>query len=318
MRISIWQQFSSNHSASYTVIGKFQDAQAAEEAVEILQEILQELIVNYGDWYNKSSELWGAEIGERYGFEWKEDIDWLLDYYRKRRNPNREIHSFENLLFVGPLNFRILTWQNGHQFENILKALGANTLRSSAFALDPEGKDDNANIDFTLQCEATTEKEAKQLAKILQKHIDDNKKYSAGVWDWLPYHPDWEELSSGLSLEAIRSEEAVLLAERQAWRKHIRQFEALKKQSWNQWQKLIREEEKNVAPSIFKQKPEIRERINILRDGTNLGQWLELKQQRQNIRLATRFMKTALILLRVLMPWLKSKGCSVSYDFQQV
>jgi len=48
MKLFIWQQFASNHSGSYTVVGKFETPEAAQQATETLLEHLTQLKAEYG------------------------------------------------------------------------------------------------------------------------------------------------------------------------------------------------------------------------------------------------------------------------------
>jgi uncharacterized lipoprotein YehR (DUF1307 family) len=43
MKLSIWQQFSSNHSANFTTVGQFESAEWAQEALKEVQEIIQNI-----------------------------------------------------------------------------------------------------------------------------------------------------------------------------------------------------------------------------------------------------------------------------------
>ena len=43
MKISIWRQFSSNHSADFTLVGEFATAEQATEAAEKIRTILREV-----------------------------------------------------------------------------------------------------------------------------------------------------------------------------------------------------------------------------------------------------------------------------------
>jgi ADP-ribosylglycohydrolase len=47
MKISIWQQFASNHSGRYTVVGKFETPEAAQQATETLLALLTQLEAEY-------------------------------------------------------------------------------------------------------------------------------------------------------------------------------------------------------------------------------------------------------------------------------
>lgn len=91
MKISIWQQFSSNHSASFTVVGRFATEDAARTAADTLLNILQRL----SDWHEiEENEIWYEEqeasnrpsltpveldIQQEYNLEWersKRGVDW--------------------------------------------------------------------------------------------------------------------------------------------------------------------------------------------------------------------------------------------------
>jgi hypothetical protein len=52
MHISIWQQFGSNHSASFTVVGEFKDANTASVAAETLRDVAKSIV----DWYSANEE----------------------------------------------------------------------------------------------------------------------------------------------------------------------------------------------------------------------------------------------------------------------
>ena len=51
MRISIWQQFSSNHSSSFTIIGTFENSEAAQRAAIEFRAILEKIV----GWYQEPS-----------------------------------------------------------------------------------------------------------------------------------------------------------------------------------------------------------------------------------------------------------------------
>src|SRR5687767_3760219 len=88
MKITLWQQFSSNHSASFTVVGKFPSAEAAQTAyTEIVHHLKQ-----IKEWWEKLSteevDEWLAKVydhkvitpveaalAQRYGVDWEYSID---------------------------------------------------------------------------------------------------------------------------------------------------------------------------------------------------------------------------------------------------
>jgi hypothetical protein len=101
VKVSIWQQFSSNNSTSYTVVGVFKTAQAAQDAVNVLKGIQQQI----ADWHEENpefSQVWAEGwpyppsevervIGQRYGFDWQEGADWPFFV---------DISSLDDLVFV--------------------------------------------------------------------------------------------------------------------------------------------------------------------------------------------------------------------------
>jgi hypothetical protein len=90
MRISIWQQFSSNHSSTFTVVGRFGTKAAARDVVSRFTDIFQTI----PEWSRESENReWlkqhreneyhpptplEIEFGKQYGVDWGErGIDWL-------------------------------------------------------------------------------------------------------------------------------------------------------------------------------------------------------------------------------------------------
>lgn len=43
MKLSLWQQFSSNHSAGFSLIGQFKTAEEATQAVAVIRGILEKI-----------------------------------------------------------------------------------------------------------------------------------------------------------------------------------------------------------------------------------------------------------------------------------
>src|SRR5579863_2710451 len=88
MRISIWQQFSSNHSSDFTLVGEFRSVDDAQRAGDELRHILQTVV----DWYVAHPEVdearftegsclpspaeiefakqYGVELNSAYGIDW--------------------------------------------------------------------------------------------------------------------------------------------------------------------------------------------------------------------------------------------------------
>ncbi len=91
MRLSVWQQFSSNHSAHFTVIGVFENEAKAQNAAEELRSILSRIERWHrdnpekaralydewaaGEWPPSMSEI-ETELAKQYDVNWKGGVDW--------------------------------------------------------------------------------------------------------------------------------------------------------------------------------------------------------------------------------------------------
>src|SRR5215468_2482654 len=89
MRITIWQQYSSNHSSDFTVVGTFQTHEAAENAAQQFRSMLATIV----NWYKLPENRAVArevlnnyefppvppelQIAEQFGIEWPTAVVWL-------------------------------------------------------------------------------------------------------------------------------------------------------------------------------------------------------------------------------------------------
>ena len=89
MQVSIWQQFSSNHSSRFTVVGEFETPEAAQKAADILRQFAETI----RQWYAENpdaDEDWNAggpvlpippelEFSRQHNIEWGDHAhDWLF------------------------------------------------------------------------------------------------------------------------------------------------------------------------------------------------------------------------------------------------
>ncbi len=125
MRISVWQQFSSNHSGGFSVIGQFKIVEEAEKAHLIIQDILTVV----GEYYRNHPEL-EEELQEsgmlefltppeesfakQYGLtNWDFSLDWAA---------GGELSRYHNLVFLDSF---VETWLDIQPFDDLLRKLGA-------------------------------------------------------------------------------------------------------------------------------------------------------------------------------------------------
>src|SRR5262245_56940352 len=122
MKISIWQQFSSNHSAHYFVVGKFRTPDEAATAAKELNSIALQIkettplryIVPDGEGYQPTPVE--IEIGKRFGITWEHGVDWA--YWRETWTNNQPTSSYQNTVwFVSPHPF---TWQGPQPVDQLM------------------------------------------------------------------------------------------------------------------------------------------------------------------------------------------------------
>src|SRR5688572_24363862 len=93
MHIFMWQQFASNHSSAFTVIGTFESPEWAEEVAREFRTILQRIV----DWYQEPAnegiarEVLGdpehppvppeLDIAKQYHVDWLKAVDWLANVH---------------------------------------------------------------------------------------------------------------------------------------------------------------------------------------------------------------------------------------------
>lgn len=135
MKITVWQQFSSNHSASFTVVGKFPSVEAAQKAEAEINDILQQIETWWENLSEADHELWLERVQEQrlvtpvetalaqnYGIEWQYGLDrhiWFWDehYYNA-------VQNFEHFLFIQNPNLDDF-WREPQPFNYLLEKLGA-------------------------------------------------------------------------------------------------------------------------------------------------------------------------------------------------
>jgi hypothetical protein len=162
MKITLWQQFSSNHSASFTVVGVFEDADKAEEAARILRDVVERL----HEYYRKRF----PDVGDF--IEWAEEIDIrflsvfeiaLRQQYKLRPNAwtqppdwaynSTPVHQFKHLVFVSS---RGDTWSGYQPLDSLIKKAGGKLYTS---------EESRTACYLTVTCQAQNADSAQQLAE---------------------------------------------------------------------------------------------------------------------------------------------------------
>ncbi len=112
MKLSIWQQFSSNHSSSFTVVGRFENQSDADSAAAKFREMLRTIhtwLVEHPTWdcLDYDDDLLDDDpyefgyitpperaFARQYQVEWERSIDWIGD------NPDEQVQQFERDVLI--------------------------------------------------------------------------------------------------------------------------------------------------------------------------------------------------------------------------
>lgn len=153
MKVKIWQQFSSNHSSEFTVVGEFPSREDAERAATEIKTILKRIadwrtahtddFRDYVDDENEPTPI-ELEIAAEYGVEWPDAVDWAQEH---------EIDIvLDRLLFLKPT---ARPASAGEPFDQIMTKLGGKGyLEGDAFG------DTVGMVIFDLTCTAPDEQTA--------------------------------------------------------------------------------------------------------------------------------------------------------------
>ena len=214
MKVSIWQQFSSNHSANYMIVGVFDTANAAKDAGEktlkIITEIREWNVTNDLDKLGWKLNPIEEKYAKEYNIEWKAPVDWLRAYPHERfyrygawRKLEENVIIQDNIVFVtSPMTYGDNTWQVGHQFDELFKAMGATTYSQTDYGTLPDDNHDSFfSIQMTILCKAPTN----EIATMVADHINTPRSVA-----WVTYHPFYSRIIGDIQKRAHKSNSDVL------------------------------------------------------------------------------------------------------------
>jgi hypothetical protein len=169
MSISIWQQWASNHSGGFTLVGIFQSDEEAEKAKDELWKMIQAIRnEHYGEpeeiplW--EDVKVWPPslsveqQIAKHFDIEWPHHIEWVDD---------GEFFGDDTVTQDGSIVFvDAYSWahQGPQPFDAIMAKLGA---RVSAEVHECRGHED-VYLLFNIECEAQTPEQAEWLELVFE------------------------------------------------------------------------------------------------------------------------------------------------------
>lgn len=126
MKLTVWQQFSSNHSSHYNMVGKFESEAQARAVAETLRDIVRRIrqttatieVIDQKEFYHPTDVE--KALGEHYGFEWKYGVDWAQWRGTWKRLPVSQFR--ETVWFANPHSY---SWQAPTEIIQLMWKLGA-------------------------------------------------------------------------------------------------------------------------------------------------------------------------------------------------
>lgn len=222
MKISIWQQFSSNHSGFFWVVGTFNTTNDADKAFNEIRDMLFEI----DRWHrdnrdyrsdqenNATLELFPPEkaFAKKYQVEWTIPIDWTgwasYQYQHEGFDAQKAASNLiddavqivgRSLIVSNPHQ----TWMTVQPFKGILDSLGAETIGYD-LDLTESGEIDNFTLHTCIKFSAPDNDMADSIEKAIKTYLE-------GELDAVNNPPPWRDDSE--NYEKVLGKESLLKRE---------------------------------------------------------------------------------------------------------
>lgn len=138
MKISIWQQFSSNHSNNFTVVGEFATEEDAAHAAIKLREIFRQIlqsdknrIVGYDKKrkkfdYDKPTRI-ERKYAKTFDMKWDRHLDWIWGH------PTGHVVMLNKTLIISPIFLGDTTWLGADITDDLVAKLGGQVQKIAEF-----------------------------------------------------------------------------------------------------------------------------------------------------------------------------------------
>lgn len=169
MRVTIWQQFSSNHSSSFTVVGQFEtiaDAQRAEAKFRAIFNQIAEASNHDSDapsWYEEA-------LMREYELDWDKGIKWI-------DNTQDHVIRYENYVFLTTALASV--WTSPDIIEQLMHKFTPHVHTQNGEAGRPD-----AILLTHITCHAPDEESGLTLYHAIKQYFDDTKQHDEIVPPW--------------------------------------------------------------------------------------------------------------------------------------
>lgn len=189
MRLSIWQQFSSNHSADFTVVGQFASEAAAERAMQEFRRMFNAIL----EWHSRpENQGWRSKHLKEYHdqpfltppeavFAQKYDVEWLqpIDWYGDIDVIPEQIQRAQNQVFVA-VDFE--TWQQPDLIRTLMQKLGAVDVKND--------RSETLFLSIHLTCKLPQDERKYEICEQLLIYLFMGKQRGLRNWKYVPWKPE--------------------------------------------------------------------------------------------------------------------------------
>lgn len=191
MRVSVWQQWASNHSTRFTVVGTFASAAEATKAANELKRLVTQIAewlesndyFNGGEYWDKNPDapLSPPEIAlsEIYDVEWSPHS---MDWFPGDETATDVIVTYDNMLFIYNVSD---TWLGSKPIDTIAEKLGGEVVVHGDRLPAGEGDSD---VYVSILCSAPDEEVAEGIRTECTAYFElEKKSRDYGNEPWRPY-----------------------------------------------------------------------------------------------------------------------------------
>ena len=200
MKISIWQQFASNHSNDFTVVGTFQTVSDAEQAATTLRKIFELILEQRKNIYDAEpvpAEVWYAK---QYDIAWDQHLNWIFQ-------PDLQVAQLENRVIVS--SYTTQTGMGAAVIEELLPKLGASVQKDEEIG--------NVSLVVRVTAQAPDSATAQRLKQVTNDYLGelatylDSPNYTSipsPISPWTFYFPNKPDVSEDVIVTAYNDQQA--------------------------------------------------------------------------------------------------------------
>jgi hypothetical protein len=294
MKLTLWQQFSSNHSTSHTIIGVFETPDAAQNAHAFFHQMLREIMAKRPQDEDAQEVSIQERYAQRYGVEWEYPVDWM-----SRFSPNQG--SFQEQVEVHLVQFgtHLIVDSDGdstlsasEQLQALLTAMGAVVHARIA----------DAGLRFRLICTAPDTTVAQTVYAAFKSQLE--RPMIAASW-WLTTPNAWAQQHPRFQTFLLSLTPAQYAAAEQAWQMWCDLLQREGYTGEDLWHGMLRLEE--GAPLLAF--------MRLVWEETRLDEGMLTQEGLRIVFEEAEPDTNLLITLPALYHWLQTLGCHVTYEF---